>query len=102
LAAVTVNLSVGGVAVQFGKNGHRLHEEERCVVTFVIPDDQVELRIPAVVVHQEGSADAPIYGLQFLSQVDPEENENRDKVIWRFLLAEQRRQRQSQKTTKSQ
>jgi hypothetical protein len=53
----------------------------------------VELQLPSVVIHKETNGAIPVYGLHFLPALDHAEQEYREKVIWRFLIEEQRRRR---------
>jgi len=93
---VAVNLSVGGIAVQFANDGPGLAEGQQCTVRLVIPDQKVELNIASTVVHTDDGDEQPMFGLRFLPAVDPAEGAYREQLIWRFLLNDQRRQRRRQ------
>lgn len=85
---ITVNLSVGGMALQL-PNSSLLSEREPCVVELDVGGGHGPWRISAVVVHRAGLV-TPVYGLRFLPLESPAANEMRENVIWRFLLEEQR------------
>jgi c-di-GMP-binding flagellar brake protein YcgR len=92
IAGVVVNVSLGGLAVQFDPVGPGLQRADRCEVRLKLPHQQTEMNVPMTVVHG-GTGDLPVYGLRFLPMELPAEDENREKMLWRFLLDEQRRLR---------
>ena len=51
------------------------------------------LKLQATLVHQ--AADKPAYGFQFHALAETQANEERENLIWRFLMNEQRRARRT-------
>src|SRR5439155_15467665 len=93
MVGLTVNLSVGGMTARFVGDPTLLRQGARCVVKIILPGNEVELTLPSEVVHQSHNGETLTCGLHFVPLADPAAQEQRETVIWRFLLDEQRRQR---------
>ncbi len=92
-----VNLSVGGMRVQFVDPVPPLKPRGRLVARASIQKEQVDLSLPSSVVYAEHSDEISFCGLQFLSSANRTLDESRERTVWRFLLEEQRRLRRRQK-----
>jgi hypothetical protein len=95
LAGKAVNLSVGGVALQWPGDAPALQPADRCVLRFSLRPDRAPLELAATVVHAH--AGQPSLGLQFLPPVDVKKAEATDRVLWAYLLDEQRRRQRDMK-----
>jgi c-di-GMP-binding flagellar brake protein YcgR len=88
-----VNLSVSGVAVRLDSAAPP-QRHARLRLRFVLGADQ-EMALPAEVMHG-GDPDGQVWGLRFLPLADLAATEARERIVWRFLMQEQRRARQEQ------
>lgn len=89
-SAEIVNLSIGGICVK-PEAGSAI-EEEQWIVGITLSSHAEPLRIPVQRVHRSDGA-AGTWGFRFLPMPNAQEQEEQDRVIWRFLLEEQRRDR---------
>jgi hypothetical protein len=93
LVGETVDLSIGGIQVWFADQGLSLRVADPILVTPEVPGAGSVLTLHGEVVYCHSQRKGYCSGIQFLSSVDPAVQENREKLIWRFLLDEQRRAR---------
>ncbi len=88
-----VDLSVTGMAIQIDSTVGPLDAGTPCVVHLVVANQRIDLTLPSVVVHHREGPAARTYGLHFPPLASAVANDNRERVLWRFLLEEQRQQR---------
>jgi hypothetical protein len=89
-AAEIVNLSIGGICVKLGPD--HAAKGERWLVAIQLSTDDEPLHMPVERVHPNGG-EPGIWGFRFLPLPSALEQEERDRLIWRFILEEQRRDR---------
>jgi hypothetical protein len=92
LVGGVVNFSVGGLAVALDA-GAALGPAVPCTVRLALPGSPDGVLARASITHQQPSGPQQIFGLRFAPLLDPVANENRERLLWRFSLEEQRRQR---------
>jgi hypothetical protein len=85
-----INLSIGGACVY--APALRKQAAEKWIVTLSLDATAAPLTIPVERVYARD--DRACCGLRFLDAADLPEQEERDRILWKFLLAEQRRRRQ--------
>jgi c-di-GMP-binding flagellar brake protein YcgR len=89
-----VNLSIGGMAVVIKSPAPKIPVESRLIARLGLSSNGSQLSIPSVVVHVQ-NGDPPLHGFRFVPPTSSHEQEARDKILWSFLLEEQRRDRLS-------
>lgn len=89
-SAEIVNLSIGGICVKL-ERGHAA-KGERWIVAVELSTHDEPLRIPVERVHPNGG-EPGFWGFRFLPLPSALEQEEQDRLIWRFILEEQRRDR---------
>jgi hypothetical protein len=92
VAAEVIDLSVSGLAVALPAAAAPT-VGEACIVRLVATAERLDLKIPAVVIHRHDTPAGSRLGLHFPPLANPAANDNRERVLWRFLLEEQRRLR---------
>jgi hypothetical protein len=90
LTADIVDLSIGGAALQIDEQTVGPAASRRWTVQLSLPT-QAALSMSATCAHQR--ANGPTCGFQFLPLADPLAQDDRERIIWRFLLEEQRKAR---------
>jgi PilZ domain len=85
-SAEIVNLSIGGIGVKLGPN--QSVNGELWIVTIKLSTQTAPLRIPVERVHASA--------FRFLPLPNAEEQEEQDRLIWRFIMEEQRRDRREE------
>ena len=83
-----VNLSIGGVCVKF----RELPPGKRWLTTFTLGEEGPTLTIPVEEVHATNEQPGQ-FGFRFLPRPNPRVLEEQERMIWSFLLDEQRGQR---------
>jgi len=91
LVGEIVDLSIGGALLRIDEQAADLTSRSRWIVQFSLPA-QEPLSLSATFVHGE-TAGTPVCGFEFPPLADVAAQEHRDRVIWRFLLDEQRKLR---------
>ncbi len=86
------DLSVSGAGVRLDAAAALPPLHARLRVRFVLGTDQ-PIALPAEVVHGAGLG-AKVCGMRFLPMADLAATEARGKLVWKYLLQEQRRQRE--------
>jgi c-di-GMP-binding flagellar brake protein YcgR len=89
-----VNLSVGGMALRL-EDQTFLASASQWTIGVCLNRD-TPLLLQATLVHQ-ATDNNPSYGFQFHSLAETHANEEREKVIWSFLLDEQRKARRQRR-----
>jgi c-di-GMP-binding flagellar brake protein YcgR len=89
-SAEIVNLSIGGICVKVDA-GH-LAEGKNWIVAIALSTHDEPLRIPVEWVHPH-VGESGLLGFRFLPLPNAMEQEEQDRLIWRFILEEQRRDR---------
>lgn len=82
-----LDLSIGGMKLRIEQSVGLILPGQTLRVRFKLPTD-TPVAVEGVVVHGP-HADNPTMGIRFLSLADKSENDERNKVIWAFLLSEQ-------------
>jgi len=85
-----LDLSVAGMAVRLDEPA-AIRPRDRLHVDLSLAGDQ-KVALPAVVVHGQ-QAPTPHLGLRFLPAADLQASDARDRLLWRFLVAQQQRER---------
>jgi hypothetical protein len=88
-----VNLSVSGAAIRFAGDPLGLRQHDNCTVRIAIAEEGIDQSIRSVVVRKDGTSREVTYRLQFLPLCSPAAAEQRDRVLWRYLLHLQGQQR---------
>jgi c-di-GMP-binding flagellar brake protein YcgR len=86
-----LDLSIGGMKIRLDDLTQPLALHGRCLARSVLAAGHLRLALSAAIVHLQIGEDGRYLGLRFLPSVDPRVNEQREQVIWRFLMEEQRR-----------
>ncbi|HZU35564.1 MAG TPA: PilZ domain-containing protein [Gemmataceae bacterium] len=89
--AEALDLSVTGTRVRLENSAHRLAIDDRVVLRIALPPSGERLQMHGEVIHRVFDEHGATYGVQFLPSLNPSADEHRDRMIWQFLLAEQRR-----------
>jgi c-di-GMP-binding flagellar brake protein YcgR len=92
-----VNLSVGGMRVHFVDSVADLNPQGRLVARASIRESKIDLALASTVIYAEQSDDASYCGLRFLPSASRTIDESTERIVWSFLLDEQRRLRRRQK-----
>lgn len=89
-----LDLSLGGMGVRVREEEDACVAGSRCLVCFSLPGanvDRTKLLFECLVVHARKEPLGVSYGLCFLPLDSPVEEEKRARLLWNFLLEEQRR-----------
>ncbi len=89
-SAEIMDLSIGGICVK-AESGPSA-AAEKWLVAIELSTHAEPLRIPVERVHPDGGAPGH-WGFRFLPLPNAVEQEEQDRLIWRFILEEQRRDR---------
>jgi hypothetical protein len=89
-SAEIVNLSIGGICVRLGPD--QTANGRTWIVTLTLSTHGEPLCIPVERVHPNGAGPG-FWGFRFLPLPNAAEQEEHDRLIWRFILDEQRRDR---------
>lgn len=89
-----VDLSVAGMAVDLGEQALWLREGIYCLAHFNIPHGLRHFALESQVISTRQGTGHGRLGLYFLPLPDLERQEERERLLWEFLLDEQRRVRQ--------
>ncbi len=97
LACQVLDLSLGGMRVRLCQPNNTLTNGDSVVVRLLGRDDaapvQLNLSIPSQVISLEQCGEEWYCGIRFLPFADPRANDNLERILSRFLLAEQRRKK---------
>lgn len=88
LLGTILDLSLGGMLVRLADADLRLPEGESFVVTFSLPDNGDQMVLEGVVVRQSLIEGRPCHGFRLSC------GEKQEKILWKFLTEEQRKQKQ--------
>ena len=88
ITAEVVNLSIGGMCVY--SSALRKHSADRWDVALTFDSESEPLTVPAETVYRRPD-DSALWGFRFAAETDEEKSDLRERVIWQFLLSEQRR-----------
>jgi hypothetical protein len=91
LTGEILDLSLGGAAVQIDEQTHTPASSSQWKVRFSLPAGEV-MSLNATFIRR-ATPETPSCGFQFLPLVDPLAQENRERMIGRFLMDEQRKLR---------
>lgn len=86
------NLSLHGMLIVLAKNLPPLAIKESVLTCFILPKTGDRLTIEAVVVRTQVISGETYYGCQFIPLAYREDQQKREKLLWQYLLNEQRRQ----------
>jgi c-di-GMP-binding flagellar brake protein YcgR len=89
-SAEFVNLSIGGICVKVDSGC--LAKVDRWIVAIALSVHGDPWRVPVERVYPSGG-DPGFWGFRFLPLPNAMEQEEQDRLIWRFILEEQRRDR---------
>jgi c-di-GMP-binding flagellar brake protein YcgR len=103
LSGEIIDMSTTGATVRLDGTPALPLQSETVVASFHIPGVDSQLSVNSAVVHRDQGDDAVYLGLEFLPLAIPSAAETRDRILWSFLLNEQRRQRKEKlsRTNKS-
>jgi len=91
LQGQVVDLSIGGMRVRLSGRRVELAPTELWIAQPTLPGLPGRLAMRSAIVYSRAQQSGSEYGVHFLPLADRELAEARDKLIWRFLLEEQRR-----------
>lgn len=88
-----LDLSVSGMRVRMAGCPSDLRRAGQLMAHSRLPGVNLPLALASCVVYSKPEADGMTFGLRFLPLADTVADDNRAKLIWRFLLDAQRRLR---------
>ncbi len=91
LQGQVVDLSVGGMRVRFSGHRMQLSPTELWIAQPTLPGLPGSLAMRSAIVYSRARQSGSEYGVHFLPLADRDLTEARAKLIWRFLLEEQRK-----------
>lgn len=93
LPGLIVSLSATGAGIQAAQDQFPMAAHDRLTLRFRLPKEEFSFELHAIIRHARKNEGGWYYGVQFLPSEDPEEEAERDRRIWRFLMEMQRRSR---------
>lgn len=91
LTGAVADLSVSGMRVRLADAEVYLPVEERLIARFALPGSEGPVTLSAAVAYTQTHNDARFCGIRFLPSTNPLADETRERLIWRYLLDEQRK-----------
>ncbi len=90
--AKITTLSCGGVGIVVDDPNFQLHAGQNIRVKFSLPVARIPFLIDCLVKHCKMLESGWSYGIEFLREKDSERNEERDQLLWRYLMQEQQKE----------
>jgi hypothetical protein len=86
-----LDLSVTGTRVRLEDSAQHLAANDRVVLRMALPRQSERLQMHGMVIHYSLDEQHETYGIEFLPSLSSSADELRERLIWTFLLQEQRR-----------